>query len=74
VPVVRDGKLVGIVTREPLACAGERHSRDEAGADQRRVDSRADLRGTQGSAMGPCRSHQCRSPQRRRAPVGHAAR
>src|SRR5215831_6762228 len=41
-----------------LACAGECHNRGEARTDQRCVDSRADLRGTQGSTMGSSRSHQ----------------
>src|SRR5215472_17250597 len=72
--VVRDGKLVGIVTRANLLHAlASVIAEAKPGTDQRCVDSRAPLRGTQGSAMGPCRSHQCRGPQWGRAPFGHAA-
>src|SRR5262249_16199759 len=57
------GALIGIV-RE-----GEATGR----ADERCLDSGADLCGTQGSAVGPCESRQCRGPQRGPAPVGHVA-
>ena len=71
VPVVRDGKLVGIVTRANLLHA---LASVIAEADQRCGDSRAALRGTQGSTMGSSRSYQCRSPQRGRAPFRQAGR